>query len=48
MSLKSTITNVFRHFYAKIKIDSYDCLPIEDTLALHNVKILIKSVSSKY
>ena len=47
MSLKSSITNVFHHYYAKIKIDSYDSLPIEETLTLHNVKILIKSVFSK-
>ena len=33
----------FSHCYAKIKVDSYDFLPIEKTLTLH-VIILIKSV----
>ena len=33
--------------YAKIKIDSYDPLPQEKILSLHNVVILIKSVFNK-
>ena len=37
----------FSHFYAKIKVDSYDFLPIEKTLILHNVIILVKSVLNK-
>ena len=28
-SLKSNITYIFSHYFAKIKIDSYDSLPIE-------------------
>ena len=44
ISLKSSITYVFSPYYAKIKDDSYDSLPIEKTLTLGNVIILIKSV----
>ena len=33
--------------YAKIKIDSYDPLPQEKILSLHNAVILIKSVFNK-
>ena len=33
----------FSHYYAKIKVDSYDSLPVEKKLKLHNVIILIKS-----
>ena len=29
MSIKSGITDVFAHYYAKIKVDSYDSLPID-------------------
>ena len=44
IGVKSGITYVISHNYAKIKVDSYDSLPPEKTLALHNVIILIKSV----
>ena len=37
LSIKRGITDVFVHYYAKIKVDSYDCLPIEKKLTLHNV-----------
>ena len=37
----------FSHYFAKIKVDSYDSLPIEKTLTLHNVIMLIKSVLNK-
>ena len=30
-----------------MKLDSYDSLPIEKTLTLHNVIILIKSILNK-
>ena len=43
-NLKSGIIYVVSHNYAKIKTDSYDSLPIEKILNLHNVRILIKSV----
>ena len=39
-SLKSGITCVFSHYYAKIKVDSYDSFPLEKLLTLHNVLML--------
>ena len=41
---KRGMTYVFSHYYAKIKVDSYDSLPLEKTLTLHNVLIHINSV----
>ena len=41
------ITYVISHNYARIKVDIYDSLPLEKTLTLHNVIILIKSVFNK-
>ena len=37
----------FSHNYARIKVDWYDHLPLEKTLALHNVIILINSIFYK-
>ena len=48
ISIKSGITHVFSHYYPKIKIDSYDSLPLEKILTLHNAIMLIKSVLNKY
>ena len=47
ISQKSGITYVFSHNYARIKIDSYNSLPLEKRLTLHNVLILIKSFFDK-
>ena len=47
ISLKSGITYIFSHYYAKIKVDSYDSLPIKKMLTFHNVIIIIKSVLNK-
>ena len=47
ISQKSGITYIFSHYFAKIKVDSYDSLPIEKRLTLHNVIIHIKSVLNK-
>ena len=47
LSLKSSITYTFSHYFANIKVDSYDSLPIEKILTLHNVTIHIKSVLNK-
>ena len=47
ISLKSSITYVFSHNYAQIKVYSYESLPIEKILTLHIVAILIKSVLNK-
>ena len=33
--------------YVTIKIDSYNALPLEKTLTLHNVIVLLKSVFNK-
>ena len=38
---------MFSHYFAKFKVDSYDSLPIEKILMLHNVIIHIKSVPNK-
>ena len=47
ISLKSGITYIFSHYFAKIKVDPYDSLPIEKILTLYNVIIFIKSVLNK-
>ena len=47
ISLKSGVTFIFSHNFAKTKVDSYDSLPREKILALHNVLLLIKSVLNK-
>ena len=47
VSLKSGITYIFSHYFAKMKVDSYDSLSIEKGLTLHNVIIHIKSVLNK-
>ena len=47
ISLKGSIAYVFSNYYAEIKLDSYNSLPIEKTLTLHNVIILINSVIDK-
>ena len=45
---KSGITYLFSHNFARIKIDSYDSLPLEKTVTFHhNVLINIKSVFNK-
>ena len=46
-SLKSGITYIFGKYLAKIKVDSYNSLPIEKTLTLYNVIIIIKLVLNK-
>ena len=43
LSLKCDMTYIFSHYFAKIKVDSYDSLIIEIGLTLH-VIILIKTV----
>ena len=45
--LKSGITYIFSYYFAKIKVDSYDSLPTEKRLTLHNIIILIKLVLNK-
>ena len=47
IGLKIGITYVFFNNFAEMKIQSNDDLPLEETLNLHNVIILIKSVFNK-
>ena len=47
IGVKIGITYVISHNYAKIKVDSYDSLPLEKAMTFHNVIILIKSVFNK-
>ena len=47
ISEKSGITDSINHNFARIRIDSYSSLLIEETLTFHNVIILIKSVANK-
>ena len=42
--LSCGITFVISHNFARIKADSFDSFPLEETLTLHNLIILIKSV----
>ena len=44
ISIKSGITYSISPYFAKIKVDSYDSLPIEKVLTFNNVTMLIKSV----
>ena len=47
MGVRNGITYVISHIYEKIKVDLYNSLPLEETLTLHHVAILIKSVFNK-
>ena len=47
ISEKNCITDNINHNFARIRIDSYNYLPIEKKLTLHNVIILIKVVVNK-
>ena len=47
ISLKISITNIFSHYFAKIKVGSYDSSSKEKILTFYNVIILIKSVLNK-
>ena len=47
IGVKSDTTYDLSHYYAKIKVDSYDSLPVEKTLTLHNVIMHINSVLNK-
>ena len=46
-SQEKDITYVSSHNYVKISVYSCDSLPLEKTLTLHNVLILIKSILNK-
>ena len=47
ISVKSGITYIISHNYAKVKVDSYDSVPLEKTMTIHDVIILIKSDFNK-
>ena len=47
VSEKSGITDSINLKFARIRIDSYNSLPIENILIFHNVIILIKLVVNK-
>ena len=47
ISAKGGITYSINHNFARIRIESYNSLPIEKTLTFHNVIILITSVVNK-
>ena len=47
MSVKSGTSYIIFHNYAIIKVDSYNSLPLEKTMTLRNVVILVKSVWNK-
>ena len=42
--LSHVTIDIINHHFARIRIDSYNSLPIEETLTFHNIIILIKSV----
>ena len=44
---KVAITYIFSHYFWKLKVDSYNFLPIEKRSTLHNVITHIKSVLNK-
>ena len=47
IGVKSGMTYINSHNCAKIKVDSYDSLPLEKIMTIHNVIIRIKSVFNK-
>ena len=47
LSKKHGITNSINHNLGKIRIDSYNSLPIGKILTFHNIIILIESVVNK-
>ena len=47
ISEKSGITDSINHNFKRIRIDSYNSLPIEKKIDFYKVKILIKSVVNK-
>ena len=46
-TLKSGLAYVISHSFTWIKVNSYDSLPLEETLTFHKVIILIKSINIK-
>ena len=44
IGVKSGITFVISHNYAKIKIDLFDSLPLDRAMTFNNVKLLVKTI----
>ena len=44
LDILDSITYTVSRYFGKIKVDSYESLPIEKILTLHNVVLLIKSL----
>ena len=44
---KSDISYILSHYYAKIKVDYFDSLPVEKNLTLHSVIKYIQSIQYK-
>ena len=44
ISVKRGATYTISHNYSTVKVDSYNSLPLEKTMALPNVIILVRSV----
>ena len=47
ISKKNDIADSINHNFGKIRIDSYNSLPIEKILAFHNIILVIKAVVNK-
>ena len=47
ISEKSCVANSINYNFARIRVDSYNSLPIKKTLSFYNVIVLIKSVVNK-
>ena len=47
ISKKSAITNIINYNFGRIRIDSYNSIPIKKILIFHNITILINSVVNK-
>ena len=48
ISVKSGITYIVSHNHSKIKVDSYNSLPLEKTVTFHNIIRLIKLVFNRH
>ena len=48
ISVKSGIRYIISHNHAKIKVDSFDSLPLEKTMTFHDGIIIINSVYNYY
>ena len=48
MSEESSVTESINHNFARIRIDSYNSLPIEKILTFHNVIIVVNKNNNEY